>query len=119
MSNKSRKIKSDYRLKKNLIFNKILENGINTTKADILNVENPMEDKVYTKRININKPYKDGVQIMAVSLTTDTNNFTPSNTDISIRKVRVNTKNAFNMWLNLFIDEVPNDIIDVIYTTIE
>ena len=38
----------------NIIFNTIMLGGIESSKGDIMS-DDPIEDKVYTKRININK----------------------------------------------------------------
>ena len=41
----------------NIIFNTIMLRGIESSKGDIMS-DDPIEDKVYTKRININKDYE-------------------------------------------------------------
>ena len=114
MSNKSRKMKRDIRSDKRFIFNCILNFGTDTTKADVMG-DNPLEDKVYTKRINLGTDYEGGLHIASVSLTTDTNNFNESaNTDISVRKVRINTKNRNGMWVNIFLNEAPTKMVNTI-----
>jgi hypothetical protein len=62
----------------------------------------------------IEKPYRSGVDIVSVALTSDTNSF---NT-LSTRNVRINTKNPFGQWVNIFLNEAPNDMIDTIYSTL-
>ena len=114
MTNKNRRTKSDERTKKRVIFNNILAKGISTTKADILG-DDPLEDKVYTKRIKIEKPYKGGVEIMSVAITSDSSTFG----DASVSKVRINTKNVFGQWVNIFLHEAPSDMIETIYTSIK
>ena len=48
------------------IFDAVLNNGIETSKNDILGED--IDDRVYTKRININKDYefKNGVESVEV-----------------------------------------------------
>lgn len=114
MSNKSRKMKRDMRSDKRFIFNCILNFGIDSSKADIMG-DNPLEDKVYTKRINLDADYEGGLHIKAVSLTSDNPNFTDSNnTDISIRKVRINTQNRNGKWVNIFLNEAPTKLVNAI-----
>jgi len=96
------------------IFNTILTKGIKTSKSDILGED--IDDKVYTKRININKDYKfkngvDIVEVVSVSLTSDNENMTGA----SSRKVRINMKNRNNSWVNIFLNEAPNELIEFIY----
>ena len=114
MSNKSRKIKRNTREDKRFIFNCILSFGTDSSKADIMG-DNPMEDKVYTKRINLDTDYEGGLHIASVSLTSDNPNFTDaSNTDVSIRKVRINTKNYQGKWVNIFLNEAPTRLVNTI-----
>ena len=113
MTNKNRKFRTEERSKKRSIFNTIVEKGFTSTKMCVFG-EDPLEDKVYTKRIMIEKPYKGGVDIMSVALTSDTNNFN----SLTTRSVRVNTKNPFGHWVNIFLNEAPNDMIDTIYSTL-
>ena len=114
MSNKSRNMKRDIRSNKRFIFNCILSFGTDSSKADIMG-DNPMEDKVYTKRINLDTDYDGGLHIASVSLTSDNPNFTDSNnTDVSIRKVRINTKNYQGKWVNIFLNEAPTRLVNTI-----
>lgn len=114
MSNKSRNMKRDIRSDKRFIFNCILSFGTDSSKADIMG-DNPMEDKVYTKRINLDTDYEGGLHIASVSLTSDNPNFADSNnTDISIRKVRINTKNYSGKWVNIFLNEAPTKLVSTI-----
>lgn len=118
MSNKSRKIKRDTRSDKRFIFNCILTFGTDSSKADIMS-DNPLEDKVYTKRINLDTEYEGGLHIASVSLTSDSPNFTDANnTDVSIRKVRINTKNYSGKWVNIFLNEAPTKLVNTIANTL-
>ena len=104
--------------KKNLkseIFNIVLNNGVTTSKADILG-EDPMEDKVYTKKINIGKDYEfknnvDVVEVVSVSLTCENKDMS----DASPRKVRFNLKNRANSWVNIFMHEAPKELVEFVY----
>lgn len=120
MSKKEEKIDLAYRLNlENTILKKIVTNGINTSKADIFG-DNPMEDKVYTKRINIGKRYNVGggnnIEIVCISLTSDTESFDDI-TDTS--NVRVNAKNRDNQWINFFMREVPVKMLEFIWKKIK
>ena len=95
------------------IYNTLIENGKVTTKADILG-QDPMEDKVFTKRIEINKAMDDGTEIVCVTVTS--NDFTFR--DTTSADMRVNTKNYRNQWCNLFADETPEEILEVVETSI-
>lgn len=100
---------------KNSILKSIITNGIESSKADIFG-DNPMEDKVYTKRININAEFGEGInttEIVCVSLTSDTPSF---DTITDNDKVRINTKNPHGAWCNLFINEVPKEMLEFIYS---
>ena len=100
------------------IFNTILIKGIKSSKNDILGED--IDDSVYTKRININKDYKfkngiDIVEVVCISLTCDNENMTGA----APRKVRINMKNRNGSWVNIFLREAPNELIDFIYKNIK
>ena len=97
------------------IFNAIINKGMESSRADIFG-ENPMEDKVYTRRININSEYGEGInttEIVCVSITSDTPCF---DTITDNDKVRINTKNPHGAWCNLFINEVPKEMLEFIHS---
>ena len=95
------------------IFNKLIENGKVTSKADILGTD-PMEDKVFTKRIEINKTMSNGIEVVCVTVTS--NDFTFR--DTTSADMRVNTKNPQDQWCNLFADETPEEILELVETAI-
>lgn len=98
---------------KQSIFEAVINNGVESSKADIFG-DNPMEDKVYTKRININSDYND-MEVVCVSVTNDTPSFdTITNND----SVRVNVKNRNGVWCNLFINEVSKKMLEFIQNNI-
>jgi len=100
----------DKRLKlENGILGFVLINGVETSKADILG-EDPMEDKVYTKKVKIDKTY-DSTKIMYVSVTSDK----PLDTDVSLNNVRINTKNREGRWCNIFLNEAPTELLEFIW----
>lgn len=91
--------------------------GIETSKCDIFG-ENPMEDRVYTKRINIGKNFGDisnNTEIVCVSLTSDN----PLDGTISVMDVRINTKNRNGKWCNIFLTEAPLDMLKFVKDEIE
>lgn len=95
---------------KQSIFEAVINNGVESSKADILGSD-PMEEKVYTKRININSDYDD-MEVVCVSITNDTPSFdTITNNDV----VRVNVKNRNGVWCNLFINEVSKKMLEFIH----
>ena len=95
---------------KQSIFEAVINNGVESSKADILG-NDPMEEKVYTKRININSDYDD-MEVVCVSITNDTPSFdTITNNDV----VRVNVKNRNGVWCNLFINEVSKKMLEFIH----
>jgi hypothetical protein len=100
------------------IFNILKYGGTITTKGDILS-NNPIEDKVYTKRIDINKDFTpknttDTLEVKSVSITCNDENFT----DATINKIRFNLKNRNNSWVNIFINEAPKELIEFVYVNI-
>lgn len=98
------------------IFNILKYGGTITTKGDILS-DNPIEDKVYTKRIDINKDFNignDTLEVKSVSITCNDKDFT----DATPNKIRFNLKNRNNTWVNIFINEAPKELIDFVYVNI-
>ena len=98
------------------IFNILKYGGTITTKGDVLS-NNPIYDKVYTKRIDINKDFKndnDILQVKSVSITCNDKDFT----DATINKIRFNLKNRNNSWVNIFINEAPKELIEFVYANI-
>lgn len=98
---------------KQSIFEAVINNGVESSKADIFG-DNPMEDKVYTKRININSNY-NGIEVACVSVTNDTPSFDAITNNDS---VRVNVKNRNGVWCNLFINEVSKDMLEFIHSKV-
>ena len=103
----------------NIIFNTIMLNGIESSKGDIMS-DDPIEDKVYTKRININKDYEfkngvDIVEVVSISVTADNKCME----GVNQHKARINMKNRFGSWVNIFMDEAPAELIEFIYDSIK
>lgn len=102
----------------NGILSIIMSKGVNSTKADVLG-ENPMEDKVYTKRINIGKDFGNAtssVEIASVCITSD-KPISMKNVP-SLDDVRINTKNHRGQWCNIFIKEAPEEMLEFILNEI-
>lgn len=103
----------------NIIFNTIMLRGIESSKGDIMS-DDPIEDKVYTKRININKDYEfkngvDIVEVVSISVTADNKLMA----GVNQRKTRINMKNRYGSWVNIFIHEAPAELIEFIYDSIK
>ena len=99
------------------IFDAVLNNGIETAKNDILGQD--IDDRVYTKRININKDYEfkngvDSVEVVCVSMTCENEDMS----DATEGKVRINMRNRNNSWVNIFLHEAPDELIDFIHNNI-
>ena len=99
---------------KQSIFEAVINNGVESSKPNILG-NNPMEDRVYTKILNVNSDY-DGVEVACVSVTTDNPSF---DTITDNDSVRINVKNRDGVWCNMFINEVPKDMLEFIYDKIK
>lgn len=95
---------------KQSIFEAVINNGVESSKPNILG-NDPMEDRVYTKILNVNSDY-DGVEVACVSVTNDTPSF---DTITDNDTVRINVKNRDGVWCNMFINEVPKDMLEFIY----
>lgn len=98
---------------KQIILENIIDKGIETSKNNILG-NNTIEDKVYTKKINVNAQY-NGMNIVCISITNDTPIF---NKQINNNNIRVNMKNHNGVWCNLFINEIPKNMMEFIYNKI-
>ena len=98
---------------KQSIFEAVINNGVESSKPNILG-NDPMEDKVYTKRININSDYND-MEVVCVSVTNDTPSF---DTITDNDSVRVNVKNRNGVWCNLFFNEVSKDMLEFIHNKV-
>jgi len=101
------------------IFSSILLNGIETTKGV---GENPIEEKVYTKRLNVGKNYGEGanaVEVVYVSLTSGGNDWDDMKKKaLKIKNVRINCKNSNGEWCNIFINEAPTEMLEFISNNI-
>ena len=100
------------------IFDAVLNNGIETSKNDILGED--INDRVYTKRININKDYEfkngvDSVEVVCVSMTCVNEDMS----DAAEGKLRINIRNRNNSWVNIFLlHEAPDELLDFIHKNI-
>lgn len=94
------------------IFNTLMEKGTVSEKGDVLG-EDPIEDKVYTKRIKVDT-YLSDMRIMYVSVTSDEKDFS----DVSVTDMRVNIKNVYEKWLNLFAHQTGEEILTKVYETV-
>ena len=98
------------------IYHTLMEEGKVTAKSDIMGV-NPMEDKVFTKRLSINKNLGGGANSIELVYVTVTSN------DITFRDttsadMRLNTKNVQDQWCNLVMDEATEEMLELVETAI-
>ena len=95
------------------IFNELIEYGKVTAKPDILG-QGSLEEKVFTKRIEINKTMDNGIEVVCVTVTSNDATFR----DTTPSDMRVNTKSGLDQWCNLFADEAPEEILELVEATI-
>ncbi|MBO6255758.1 MAG: hypothetical protein J6O49_19310 [Bacteroidaceae bacterium] len=98
------------------IYQTLIETGKVTAKSDILGVD-PMEDKVFTKRLSVNKNLGEGANSIELVYVTVTSN------DITFRDttsadMRLNTKNVQDQWCNLFMDEATEEMLELVETAV-
>ena len=98
------------------IYNALIEQGKVTTKSDVLGT-NAMEDKVFTKRLSIDKNLGEGantIELVYVTLTSNDITFR----DTTSADVRLNTRNVQDQWCNIFIDEATEDMLALVESAI-
>lgn len=94
------------------IYQTLIETGKVTTKSDILGVD-PMEDKVFTKRLSVNKNLGEGpntVELVYVTVTSNDITFR----DTTSADMRLNTRNVQDQWCNIFIDEATDEMLELV-----
>ena len=91
------------------IYNTLMESGKITAKVDTLGID-PMEDKVFTKRLSVNKKLGEGVNAIELVYVTVTSNDATFR-DTSSSDMRLNTKNTRDQWCNLFANEATEEMI--------
>ena len=98
------------------IFNTLITQGKVTSKPNPLG-EDPMEDKVYTRRLHVNKTLGEGanaIELVYITITSDDVDFS----DVMPTDMRLNTKNTRGEWCNLFIDEATNKMLDLVENSV-
>lgn len=87
-----------------------MDKGILVEKADVLGDE-PMEDKVYVKKLIIATPLTDNHRIEFVSVSSNNKDFK----DVNPNDMRINIfGKTFNAWTNVFITEASDTMINII-----
>lgn len=87
-----------------------MDKGILVEKADVLGDE-PIEDKVYVKKLIIATPLTDNHRIEFVSVSSNNKDFK----DVNPNDMRINIfGKAFNTWSNVFITEASDTMIDIV-----
>ena len=98
------------------IYNALIEQGKVTAKSDVLGA-NAMEDKMFTKRLSIDKNLGEGantIELVYVTLTSNDITFR----DTTSADVRLNTRNVQDQWCNIFIDEATEDMLALVESAI-
>jgi hypothetical protein len=94
------------------IYQTLIETGKVTTKSDILGVD-PMEDKVFTKRLSVNKNLGEGpntVELVYVTVTSNDITFR----DTTSADMRLNTRNVQDQWCNIFMKEATDEMLELV-----
>jgi hypothetical protein len=94
------------------IYQTLIETGKVTTKSDILGVD-PMEDKVFTKRLSVNKNLGEGpntVELVYVTVTSNDITFR----DTTSADMRLNTNNVQDQWCNIFMKEATDEMLELV-----
>ena len=95
-----------------LIYETLMKKGTQTERGNILSVD-PTETKVYTKRLQVNQTIGE-IEIVYVTITSDDEDFM----DASPNQVRINTKNPYDAWINIWATEADEQMLNLILTTI-
>ena len=103
---KNKKTRREINDMKRHIFNCLMASTLVTSKPDIMG-DNPIEDKVYTKKISTAIDYNDGTCLESVSITSDYESFS----DVSLNNVRLNFTNRGNKWVNIFLNQATDDMV--------
>ena len=88
------------------IFNRLMASTLVTSKPDIMG-DNPIEDKVYTKKISTAIDYNDGTCLESISITSNDDKFS----DVSLNNVRLNFTNRGNKWVNIFLNQATDAMV--------
>lgn len=96
------------RIIKQSLYKLIMEQGVLSSRENVLNAgtEDNFDNKVYVRKFSVDIPV-DGTRVRMISLASDDKDFS----DVDADFIRIGFKNPNNQWSNLFIDEVPSDIL--------
>ena len=83
----------------NKLFEYVMRNGIVSEKKSVIDFFSK-KDKVYTKKVTVpgNKVVVNGCSVKFLSLTSINGKFD----DVTEDDVRINMKNPFGMWVNIY-----------------
>lgn len=89
----------------NKLFEYIMKNGTVSEKKSVIDFFSK-KDKVYTKKVMIpgDSIVVNNCKIKCLSLTSNSGEFD----DVSTYDVRVNLKNPFGMWVNVYASSLPD-----------
>ena len=90
------------------LFEYIIENGVLSEKKSVIDFFSK-KDKVYTKKVAIpgDKLVENKCKIKFISLTSISGKFD----DVTPEDVRVNVKNPYGMWANVYADSLSKETI--------
>ena len=98
------------------IYEILTQCGTLTSKPDVLGTY-PVEDEVYTKRLDVNKTIGEGpdtIDIVCVTLSSSDEEFGNS----SPSDIRLNTKNTNDQWCNLFITDATDEMLSLVQSAL-
>ena len=89
----------------NKLFEYIIQNGEMSEKKSVIDFFSK-KDKVYTKKIAVpgDKVVVNGCKVKYLSITSNSGKFD----DVSMHDIRVNLKNPFGMWVNVYASSLPD-----------
>ena len=89
----------------NKLFEYVMQNGNVSETKSVIDFFSK-KDKVYTKKVAIpgDKIVVNGCKVKYISITSNSGNFD----DVSTHDVRVNLKNPFGIWVNVYASSLPN-----------
>lgn len=87
------------------LFDYVMQNGKVSEKKSVIDFFSK-KDKVYTKKVEIpgDRIIVNNCKVKCISITSNSGNFD----DVSLNDVRVNMKNPFGMWVNVYASSLPD-----------
>lgn len=91
------------------LYELLFTKGKLSSREDVMTVDSDdnLENKVYVRKLPVHIP-TNGTTIRMISLASDDENFA----DVDADHIRIGFENHNKQWSNLFIDEVPEDMLN-------